>query len=133
MHIVNVTGFAGVGLLAIGAMSSVSDLAPFHTSYGLLAGPLFWIVGCALMVAWAIGRVGLALRHSSHISEESPSALREETMPHQPTKSEAAALGSRRGAVAGQVVADFLVPLAIWFIVLSFMATIVLLLGSGPA
>jgi hypothetical protein len=68
MRVVNVTGFAGVGFLAIGAMSSISDLAPFHTSYGLLAGPLFWTVGCALMVAWAIGRVGLAVRQSSHIS-----------------------------------------------------------------
>jgi hypothetical protein len=114
-------------------MSSISDLAPFHTSYGLLAGPLFWIVGCALMVAWTIGRVGLAVRHSSHISEESPSAPRkEETTPQRPTQSEAAASGSHRKALAGQVVADFLVPLAIWLIVLSFMTTIVLLLGSGP-
>ena len=34
--------------------------------------------------------------------------------------------------LVGQIVADFLAPLAIWLIVLWFLAAMVLLLGSEP-
>ncbi len=81
MHTVNLAAFAGVGFLAIGAMLSVSDLALFDTPYASIMGPISWIVGCTLMIAWAIGRVGLAVTHGSEISGEPPSTLREETPP----------------------------------------------------
>ena len=38
-----------------------------------------------------------------------------------------------KAQLLGQIVADFLAPLAIWLIVLWFLAAIVLLLGYGPA
>ncbi len=65
MQTVNVAGLAGTGLLVNGAMLSVSDLSLFDTPYALIMGPISWIVGCALMVAWAVGRVALAVGHGS--------------------------------------------------------------------
>ena len=115
MHTANIAAFAGVGFLAIGTIFSVSDLSLSRTSFELMIGPVLWIVGCALMVAWAIGRVGLAVRRGSGISDQSESGQgKEETEPKRPIRSEAAASGSHKRTVAGQVVADFLVPLAIW-------------------
>jgi len=134
MHTANIAAFAGVGFLAIGTIFSVSDLSLSRTSFELMIGPVLWILGCALMVAWAIGRVGLAVTRSSGISDQSESGQgKEGTEPKQPIRSEAAASGSHKRAVAGQVVADFLVPLAIWLMLLSIVAVLVLLLGYGPA
>ena len=134
MHTANIAAFAGIGFLAIGTIFSLSDLSLSRTSFELMIGPALWIVGCALMVAWAIGRVGLAARRSSDILDQSESGQgKEETEPKRSTKSEAAATGSHKRAVAGQVVADFLVPLAIWLMLLSIVAVLVLLLGYGPA
>lgn len=134
MHTVNVAAFAGVGFLVIGAMLSVSDLALFDTPYALIIGPISWMVGCALMVAWAIGRVGLAVTRGSDISDEPRSALREEAPPDKRrATSEAVAADSHTRAAAGHFVADFLAPLTIWLIVLWFLAALVLLLGSEAA
>ncbi len=134
MHTVNIPAFAGVGFLAVGAMFSIADLALFDTAYALVIGPISWIVGCALMVAWAIGRVGLAVTRGSDVSNEPPSVLRQETAPpKRPAKSEAAAAGfSHTRAVVGQIVVDFIAPLAIWLMLLSFIGVIVLLLGAEP-
>lgn len=63
MRSVNIPAYVGVGFLATGAVFSVKDLMLFDSSYVLLAGPMLWIVGSALMVAWAVGRVALALDH----------------------------------------------------------------------
>lgn len=133
MQTINIAGFAGVGFLAIGTIFSVSDLALSRTSFELMIGPVLWIVGCAMMVAWAIGRVGVAVTHGSDISDEPPSVLRETLPQTQPAKSGTAAADSHTKAAAGRVVADFLDPLVIWLILLSIIATIVLLLGSEPA
>ena len=130
MHNINLAAFAGIGFLAIGAISLLPDPTLFHTSYGMMAGPIFWIVGCALMVAWAIGHVALALTRNSDITHE-PRSTRKEGAPlaRQPIKSAADPIGSQRRAAAGRVIADFVAPLAIWLLFLSIMATIVLLLG----
>lgn len=128
MHTTNIAALAGVGFLAMGTILSVSDLGLARTSFALLTGPVLWTVGCALMVAWAMGRVGLAVRRSSGISDQSESGQGKEG-----TEPKAAASGSHKRAVAGQVVADFLVPLAIWLMLLSIVAVLVLLLGHGPA
>ena len=134
MHNINLAAFAGIGFLAIGAIFLLPDPTLFRTSYGMMVAPIFWIVGCALMVAWAIGRVSLAVTRNSDISHEPPSTREEGTPPHkQATKSEANAADSRRRAAAGRVIADFVAPLAIWLLLLSIIATIVLLLGCGPA
>ena len=128
MHTADTTAFAGIGFLAIGAIFSISDVVLSRTSFELMAGPMLWIVGCALMVAWAVGRIGLAAR-GPDISDE---ALREETSPPKGrAKSGAAATDSNTNAVAGHFVADFLGPLTIWLMLLSFLAVIVLLLGYG--
>jgi len=133
MHTVNVAAFARIGFLVLGEIFSVSDLTLSRTPFELMIGPVLWIVGCALMVAWAIGRVGLAVRRSSDVPDGSESGpATGETEPNLTTKSEAAASGSHRRAVAGKAIADFLVPIAIWVMLLSIMATIVLLLGYGP-
>jgi hypothetical protein len=128
MHTADTTAFAGIGFLAIGAIFSISDVALSRTSFELMIGPMLWIVGCALMVAWAIGRIGLAAR-GSDISDEA-SALREETLPPKGrAKSGPSATDSHTKGVAGHFVADFLAPLTIWLMLLSFLAVIVLLLG----
>ena len=133
MHTTNVLAIVGVGFLAIGAIFSVSDLTLSCTSFELMAGPIFWIVGCALMVAWAIGRVGHATRHRADTSDAPPLTRKEEIPPHKPrATSEAAAAGCHRKAVTGRVVADFLAPLAMWLVVLWFLAAITLLLGGPP-
>jgi hypothetical protein len=119
MHTADTTAFAGIGFLATGAIFSISDVALSRTSFELMAGPMLWIVGCALMVAWAIGRVGLA-----PTVEKEPSVK----LPAQPS-SKAAAAGS--GTKTGKIAAEFLAPLAIWLMLLSFLAVIVLLLGYG--
>jgi len=100
MHLADVTAFAGVGFLAIGAMFSTIDITPFDT-YGSMGGPILWIVGCALMVAWAIGRVDLALNHSLDTSTQGPLASRHETSArlHKEPRSEAAAASSDTRAV----------------------------------
>jgi len=134
MHTANIAAFAGVGFLAIGTVFSVSGLSLSRTSFELMIGPVLWIVGCALMVAWAIGRVGLAVRRSSDFSDQSESGQgKKEAEPKLPAKSEAAASGSHQRAVEGRVVADFVVPFAIWLMLLSIVATIILLLGYGLA
>jgi hypothetical protein len=38
-----------------------------------------------------------------------------------------------KAQLAGQIVTDFIVPLTIWLMLLSFLAVILLLLGSEPA
>ncbi len=81
MHTINLAALTGVGFLVIGAMLSVSDPALFDTPYALIMGPISWIVGCALMIAWAIGRVGLAVTHGSEISGEPPSTVGEKNHP----------------------------------------------------
>ena len=130
MHNINLAAFAGIGFLAIGAIFLLPDPTLFHTSYGRMAGPIFWIVGCALMVAWAIERVALAVTRSSDITHEPRSAGKEGApLARQPIKSEADPIGSHRRAAAGRVIADFVAPLAIWLLFLSIIATIVLLLG----
>jgi hypothetical protein len=130
MHNINLAALAGIGFLAIGAIFLLPDPILFRASYGMMVGPIFWIVGCALMVAWAIWRVSLAVTRNSDISDEPPSARKEGTPLHkQPTESEADAAASHRSVAAGRVVADFLAPLAIWLLLLSMIATIVLLLG----
>jgi hypothetical protein len=130
MHNVNLAAFAGIGFLAIGAIFLLPDPTLFHTSYGMMAGPIFWIVGCALMVAWAIGRVALALTRNSDITHGPRSAPKEgAALARQPIKSEADPIRSHTRAAAGRVIADFVAPLAIWFLFLSIIATIVLLLG----
>lgn len=134
MHTANIAAFAGVGFLALGTILSVSDLGLAHTSFELLIGPVLWIIGCALMVAWAIARIGLAVKRKPDNSDESESGqAKEATVANRTTKPEAAASGSDRRAVAGKAVADFLVPVAIWLMFLSFVAALVLLLGNGPA
>jgi hypothetical protein len=87
MHTVNLAAFSGVGFLVVGAMLSVSDLALFDTPYALLIGPISWIVGCALMVAWAVGRVAVAVGHGS------------EAQKREHRTSRAAAAGARTRAV----------------------------------
>jgi hypothetical protein len=130
MHNVNLAAFAGIGFLAIGAIFLLPDPTLFHTSYGMMAGPIFWIVGCALMVAWAIGRVALALTRNSDITHEPRSGPKEgAALARQPIKSEADPIRSHTRAAAGRVIADFVAPLAIWLLFLSIIATIVLLLG----
>jgi hypothetical protein len=74
MHTADTTAFTGIGFLTIGTIFSISDVALSRTSFELMAGPMLWIAGCALMVAWAIGRIGLAAR-GSDISDEA-SALK---------------------------------------------------------
>lgn len=134
MHNINLAAFAGIGFLAIGAIFLLPDPTLFHTSYGMMAGPIFWIVGCALMVAWAVGRVALAVTRNSDITAEPGSARKGgPPLPKQPKKSEADPMGSHRRAAAGRVIADFVAPLAIWLLLLSIIATIVLLLGYGSA
>jgi len=130
MHNVNLAAFAGIGFLAIGAIFLLPDPTLFHTSYGMMAAPIFWIVGCALMVAWAIGRVALALTRNSDITHEPRSGPKEgAALARQPIKSEADPIRSHTRAAAGRVIADFVAPLAIWLLFLSIIATIVLLLG----
>ena len=94
MHTVNIAAFAGVGFLAIGAIFSVSDLALSRTSFELMAGPIFWIVGCALMVAWAVGRVALTMDHDWETHQQKSPRLREKP------RGDTTATGSSRGAVA---------------------------------
>ncbi len=131
MHTVNAAGLAGVGFLAIGALLSVPDLGHFNTFYALIMGPILWIVGCALMVAWAIGRVGLAGTGGSKTYGERP-AGREQSQSVKPQEtSQAAAAACHKNVVAGHCGTDFLVPLAIWLMLVSFIGTIVLLLGYG--
>jgi hypothetical protein len=133
MHTANIAAFAGIGFLAIGTIFSVSDLSLSRTSFELMIGPVLWIVGCAFMVAWAVGRVSLPVKRSSGIFDQSKSGQEKEgTEPKRSIRSEAAASGSHKRAVAGQVVTDFLVPLAIWLMLLSIVAVLVLLLGYGP-
>ncbi len=101
MHTADVAAFAGLGFLAIGAMLSVSDLALFDTPYALIMGPISWIFGCALMVAWAAGRVGLAVDHQSETPDQRPPAAREPSVARGPGESsKAAAVGSDRKADA---------------------------------
>ena len=94
MHTVNVLPIIGVGFLAIGAMFCVTDLMLFENSYVLLMGPILWIVGCALMVAWAGGRVALSMDRDWETHPQKPPRLREES------RAATAAAGSGRGAVA---------------------------------
>lgn len=132
MHNFNLAAFAGIGFLAIGAIFLL-DPTVFHRSYGMMVGPIFWIVGCALMVAWAVERVALAVTCNSDITDEPRSARQGGIpLPKQPTKSEDP-MGSHTRAAAGRVIADFIAPLAIWLLLLWIIATIVLLLGWGPA
>jgi hypothetical protein len=91
MRIANATALAGIGCLAVGAMLSMSDLALFDTLYALIIGPILWIVGCAFMVAWAVGRAAPAVTRTS----------KEKPLPHeQATPPETAAAGSDTKAVA---------------------------------
>ena len=134
MHTANIAAFAGVGFLAIGTILSLSDLGLARTSFELLIGPVLWIVGCALMVAWAIARIGLAVKRNSDISDESElGQAKEATKANRTTKPEAVASGSGKRAVAGKAVADILVPVAIWLMLMSLVAALVLLLGNAPA
>lgn len=94
MHNVNVLAIIGVGFLAIGAIFCVMDLMLFDNSSVLLIGPLLWIVGCALMVAWAVGRVALSMDRDSETPPQRSSRLREES------RAGTAAASSGRGAVA---------------------------------
>jgi hypothetical protein len=91
MHTANIAAFAGVGFLAIGAIFSVSDVALSRTSFELMIGPVLWIVGCALMVAWAVGRIALSMGRDD---QQKSSRLREES------RTGTASAGSGRGAVA---------------------------------
>lgn len=95
MHTVNLAAFIGVGFLAIGAMFCVTDLMLFDNSYVLLMGPILWIVGCALMVAWAVGRVALSMDHDWETHQQTSPRLRQES-----GVADTAAAGSGRGAVA---------------------------------
>jgi hypothetical protein len=91
MNTLNAAGFAGIGLLVMGAIFSRLDLTPSRTALELMIGPVLWIAGCALMIAWAIGRVDLAL-----------SARREaEKLPYKVArKADAATSGSNKTAMA---------------------------------
>jgi hypothetical protein len=88
MHTINIAAIMGIGFLMIGAMLSVSDIALSDTPYALMLGPIFWIVGCAFMVAWAVARVAVAVDHGS------------EAQKRQDRTSRAAAAGSDTKAVA---------------------------------
>ena len=120
MHTADTTALAGIGFLAIGAVFSRSDVALSRTSFELMVGPMLWIVGCALMVAWAIGRVSLA-----------PSVEKEPSV-KLPTQGSSNVAGGSSDTKTGKIAAEFLAPLAIWLMLLSFLAVIVLLLGYGP-
>lgn len=86
MHTVNVLPIIGVGFLAIGAMLCVTDLMMFDNSYVPLMGPILWIVGCTVMIAWALERLAIVVNRGSE-------ARKRET-----STSSAAAAGSRRRA-----------------------------------
>ncbi len=88
MHTVNVLPIIGVGFLAIGAMFCVTDLMLFDNSYVPLMGPISWIVGCAVMIAWALERLAIVVNRDSE-------AQKRET----PTSSAAATGFRRRAAV----------------------------------
>lgn len=90
MHTVNILAIVGVGFLAVGAMFCVTDLMLFDNSYVLLLGPILWIVGCALMVAWAVIVALSTDRDWATYEQESPRLGKE-------LRADGAAVGSGRG------------------------------------
>lgn len=52
------TGVVGVGLLITGLIL----FKLFDRWYHGVLGPFFWMMGCVLMITWALGRVGRRLQ-----------------------------------------------------------------------
>ena len=51
-----IAGIVGGGLFIVGIVFGVRDPKLFDHWYDWVLGPLFWIAGCTLMIAWVFGR-----------------------------------------------------------------------------
>jgi len=75
------TGVVGVGLL----MAGLILFKLFDRWYHGVLGPLFWMIGCVLMITWAMGLVGRCLQRygKDHLEEEFPTHLSSRYLSHE--------------------------------------------------